>query len=203
MAYLVIYTPNSSAQKMKLEGTTVVGRSMDCDFWIDDQKLSRKHCRIEHRREQWVLSDLDSMNGTFLHRSRLHDEHVLSDGDIFEIGHVKIVFREGEFVAYRPTDPIEAATMGHNKAIRPSHLSDLENTTIMGQRLPQVRVMPPDAPKDDTKKTTPMGLPFKRPPARPIVKHEPDDPDRTAKPSTVRDQSSRWLDAIVSRLRRR
>jgi FHA domain len=191
MAYLILYTADAPAQKMKLTGPTIVGRAMGSDLWIDDQKLSRQHCRIEPLGKRWVLIDMNSTNGTFIHRKSI-SEHVLVEGDTVEVGNAKIVFREGDFVDRRPVDPIEAASIAPRKASHGSPASDLENTTVVGQRLPQVRVTVAEEIKH---KRRDVALPFKRPPAKPIVK------DEEGNPTAPTEQSSRWLNALVSRLR--
>ena len=42
----------------------VIGRDMDCDVQVDDPKISRLHCLIERKGEDYVAVDLDSHNGT-------------------------------------------------------------------------------------------------------------------------------------------
>jgi predicted component of type VI protein secretion system len=194
MAYLIVYTANAPAQKVKLEGPAVVGRALGSEVWLDDQNLSRQHCRIEPSKKGWVLIDLDSTNGTFVHRHRIK-KHRLVEGDSFDVGKARIVFREGEFVGHRPIDPFEAASMGPRKGIKRTN-PDLENTTIVGQRLPQVKV----TVAEDVKRKRPkqhVPLAFKRPPARPIVKQ--DEAIGTSGPAV---ESSRWFDSLTSRFRR-
>src|SRR3954454_18824134 len=112
MAYLVLNTPTSEPQRIKLTGDNVlVGRAIGCDLWIDDIKLSRQHCRIEHDGEEWLLIDLNSTNGTLVNGQWIN-EVVLHEGDLFEAGRATIEFHEGEFIEHRPADPIEAALMG-------------------------------------------------------------------------------------------
>jgi pSer/pThr/pTyr-binding forkhead associated (FHA) protein len=191
MAYLIIYTADAPAQKMKLTGPTVVGRAMGSDLWIDDHRLSRQHCKLEPHGKRWVLRDLNSTNGTFIHRKAI-EEHILAEGDSFQVGKARIVFREGDFVEHRPLDPFDAASRGPGKAASRSSTSDLENTTVVGQRLPQVRV----TVSDEVKRNKPeVALPFRRPAPKPIVKNE------SGKLNGAEEQSSRWLNALVSRFR--
>lgn len=199
MAYVVIYTPTSPAQKMKLQGPTVVGRALGCGLWIADRKLSRQHCRIEPRGQQWFIVDLNSSNGTRLQGHRIR-ERALVEGDTIEVGNARIVFREGDYVVRRPLDPIEATSMGSGKLARDVPGDDLENSTLVGQKLAAKVVLPPGVaemtPVDQ--KGPAMSLPFNRPPAQPIVKDESEQPPL---PSDI-SSSSRWFKAIVSRLRR-
>ncbi len=60
-----------------------IGRE-DCDVnFFHDRFISRYHCRIEDRDDGFVLTDLDSRNGTYV---RLTAERALSDGDYIFIG---------------------------------------------------------------------------------------------------------------------
>jgi predicted component of type VI protein secretion system len=195
MAYLIIYTADAPAQKMRLTGPAVVGRAMGSDLWLDDRKLSREHCRIEPRGKGWVLIDMNSTNGTFVHRKRIK-KHALVEGDTFEVGKASVVFREGDFVDHRPADPIEAASMGPRKSTQRKQHADPGNTTVVGQRLPQVRVTVADELKPK-RRPGEVALPFRRPPAKPMVK------DSSPTSEGPAEQSSRWFNTLTSRLRGR
>ena len=65
-------------------GTTTLGRDPACEVALSEPAISRQHCRIERRGDQWILKNL-SDNGTRLNR-KLVDEAVLSDGDDIRIG---------------------------------------------------------------------------------------------------------------------
>jgi pSer/pThr/pTyr-binding forkhead associated (FHA) protein len=62
-----------------------IGRSEEANLPIRDTKISRIHCRIEQREGRWVVTDLDSRNGTWV-GSRRVKEHPLADGDTFLLG---------------------------------------------------------------------------------------------------------------------
>lgn len=64
----------------------VFGRDPECSHPLDDPAVSRHHCRIEPDGEGFRLVDLDSRNGTFLNRVRLHGVAVLKDGDLIKVG---------------------------------------------------------------------------------------------------------------------
>jgi len=70
---------------------TTIGRSPDCDIFLDDVTVSRKHAVIEKSEGVHVLADLESLNGTFLNRSRI-ERALLSDGDELQIGKYKLSF---------------------------------------------------------------------------------------------------------------
>jgi diguanylate cyclase (GGDEF)-like protein len=71
--------------------TVVLGRSEDCDLIIDDNRVSRHHARIEPHEGGFLLTDLDSTNGTLLNGERVHSAR-LQDGDNVCLGEVVLRF---------------------------------------------------------------------------------------------------------------
>ena len=82
-------------------GTTTIGRDPACEVALSESAISRQHCRIERRGDQWVLKNL-SDNGTRLNRKFI-DEAVLSDGDDIRIGAKTRLRFVVETVAVSPT----------------------------------------------------------------------------------------------------
>ena len=70
---------------------TTVGRSPECDIFLDDVTVSRRHARVSRRAEALEIEDLGSLNGTFLNRRRIETSR-LSDGDEIQIGKYKLTF---------------------------------------------------------------------------------------------------------------
>ena len=71
---------------------TTIGRSPECDIFLDDVTVSRKHAVIVKGRGDLVLEDLESLNGTFVNRKRIERRASLSDGDELQIGKYKLSF---------------------------------------------------------------------------------------------------------------
>ncbi len=70
---------------------TTVGRSPDCDIFLDDVTVSRRHAVITEEGGRFVIEDLGSLNGTFLNRHRI-ERTPLSDDDEVQIGKYRLVF---------------------------------------------------------------------------------------------------------------
>jgi pSer/pThr/pTyr-binding forkhead associated (FHA) protein len=70
---------------------TTIGRSPDCDIFLDDVTVSRRHGVIKRKSNQLEIEDLGSLNGTFLNRRRI-ESGALSDGDELQIGKYKLTF---------------------------------------------------------------------------------------------------------------
>lgn len=67
----------------------ILGRSPDCDLVVNDNSVSRKHCRISLRHDEPWVSDMESRNGTYLNGIKLDDERPLRDGDVIKLGRVE------------------------------------------------------------------------------------------------------------------
>jgi pSer/pThr/pTyr-binding forkhead associated (FHA) protein len=70
---------------------TSVGRSPDCDVFLDDVTVSRRHALVVRRNGQYFIEDKGSLNGTFLNRRRI-ESGPLEDGDELQIGKYKLTF---------------------------------------------------------------------------------------------------------------
>jgi pSer/pThr/pTyr-binding forkhead associated (FHA) protein len=70
---------------------TTIGRSPDCEIFLDDVTVSRKHAVLTRGDDGLQIEDLGSLNGTFLNRKRI-DNGVLSDGDELQIGKYRLTF---------------------------------------------------------------------------------------------------------------
>ena len=81
-----------SGEVFPLQGeSTTVGRSPDCDIFLDDVTVSRRHSVITASGDGFVIEDLGSLNGTFLNRHRI-EQASLTDDDEVQIGKYRFVF---------------------------------------------------------------------------------------------------------------
>jgi len=70
-----------------------IGRSPDSDIFLDDVTVSRRHAELQRRPDGFAITDLGSLNGTFVNRRRV-DRKVLEDGDEVQIGKYKLTYLE-------------------------------------------------------------------------------------------------------------
>jgi pSer/pThr/pTyr-binding forkhead associated (FHA) protein len=73
---------------------TTIGRSPDCDIFLDDVTVSRTHAVLLKQAGTFVIEDQGSLNGTFVNRRRI-DSSSLADGDEVQIGKYRLTFLQG------------------------------------------------------------------------------------------------------------
>jgi two-component system cell cycle response regulator len=71
--------------------TVRIGRAQDCEVWLSDDGVSRKHATIQQDAGSYVIEDTQSANGTFVAGQKV-DRAVLRDGDLIQFG-PQAVFR--------------------------------------------------------------------------------------------------------------
>jgi hypothetical protein len=71
---------------------TTIGRSPDCDIFLDDVTVSRKHAVLVARNGEFLIEDQGSLNGTFVNRKRIESATRLESGDEVQIGKYRLSF---------------------------------------------------------------------------------------------------------------
>jgi pSer/pThr/pTyr-binding forkhead associated (FHA) protein len=70
-----------------LSGTkNIIGREMDNDVIVDDEKISRKHAIIYEDEGEYWIEDLNSKNGVFLNGKQITGRERLIDGYLLKLG---------------------------------------------------------------------------------------------------------------------
>jgi hypothetical protein len=81
-----------AGEQFPLERTqTTIGRTPDCDIFLDDVTVSRRHAIVAKGARTFTLEDLGSLNGTFLNRHRV-EQADLENGDEVQIGKYRLIF---------------------------------------------------------------------------------------------------------------
>jgi len=93
--FVVIYGQELGKKYRLGRESIIIGRSSKSGIRIDEESVSRNHCRVKRTGEQAVtIRDLGSTNGTYVN-DRLNDEVVLRDGDLVKVGRTIFKFLSG------------------------------------------------------------------------------------------------------------
>lgn len=68
-----------------------VGRARDNDIVLENLSVSRNHCRIRRQDGKFILTDLNSANGTLVNSVRITKTE-LAEGDIVQVGKHLLIF---------------------------------------------------------------------------------------------------------------
>jgi adenylate cyclase len=85
MARLLLSTPDGQ-QVVDLAVHNTLGRHPTNSIQLLDKIVSKEHCVIERRGNQFVLRDLGSLNGTYVNGERVNGERALRHGDEIALG---------------------------------------------------------------------------------------------------------------------
>ena len=70
---------------------TLIGRAPECDVFLDDVTVSRRHAELLQEGDRFTIRDLGSLNGTFVNRKRVESAE-LHDDDEVQIGKYRMTF---------------------------------------------------------------------------------------------------------------
>ncbi|HZO49163.1 MAG TPA: FHA domain-containing protein [Gaiellaceae bacterium] len=70
---------------------TLIGRTPECDIFLDDVTVSRRHAELLREGDRFTIRDLGSLNGTFVNRRRVESAE-LHDDDEVQIGKYRLTF---------------------------------------------------------------------------------------------------------------
>src|ERR687889_2856929 len=94
-ALLVVQRGPSAGSRFLLDTDVVTaGRHPDSEIFLDDVTVSRRHAEFHRSGETFTVSDVGSLNGTYVNRDRI-DRVQLKDGDEVQIGKYRLVFFSG------------------------------------------------------------------------------------------------------------
>ena len=91
-ALLVVQRGPSAGSRFLLDTDVVkAGRHPDSDIFLDDVTVSRRHAEFRRTPEGFVVTDVGSLNGTYVNRDRI-DEVLLKGGDEVQVGKYRLVY---------------------------------------------------------------------------------------------------------------
>jgi len=95
-----------------------IGRDASCDLAIPDMTVSRRHAQLERTKDGWLITDLESTNGTRVNGWRVRGKVPVRAGDVVSFGNLETVFLRGDDpVPLQGGDP--SAPSGHGGGLTP------------------------------------------------------------------------------------
>ncbi len=92
---LVQRGPDAGARFLLDSETVSVGRHPDSDIFLDDISVSRRHATFTRSGPGYVITDLGSLNGSYINRDRIDSEVALAGGDEVQIGKYRLIYFAG------------------------------------------------------------------------------------------------------------
>lgn len=91
-ALLIVRGGPSAGTSFNLEKMkTSIGRHPSSDIFLDDVTVSRRHGQLVQEGDDFVISDVGSLNGTYVNQTRC-DFSVLKSGDEIQIGKYRLLY---------------------------------------------------------------------------------------------------------------
>ena len=83
--------PNAGSRFLLDQPVTSAGRGPDCDIFLDDVTVSRRHAEFRRQSPEVRVVDLGSLNGTYVNAKPVQSA-LLANGDEIAIGKFRLVF---------------------------------------------------------------------------------------------------------------
>jgi hypothetical protein len=83
--------PNAGSRFLLDKDVTTAGRHPESDIFLDDVTVSRRHAEFHREGNGFSVSDVGSLNGTYLNRERI-ETAPLAGGDEVQIGKFRLVY---------------------------------------------------------------------------------------------------------------
>ena len=112
--YLVVVSAAGRGRRIEIgDKSLVLGRSQPADVVVEDQLVSRNHCRVSLAMGELFVTDMGSSNGTFVAGRKITGPTFLAPGDRVAIGSCML---EHEWRSRREVDAASAADTDLEKA---------------------------------------------------------------------------------------
>jgi pSer/pThr/pTyr-binding forkhead associated (FHA) protein len=91
-ALLIVHRgPGVGSRYLLDQSQTIAGRHPDADIFLDDVTVSRRHASFDRAGNIFTVSDLGSMNGTYVDSQRVDKQRLINGMEIM-IGKFRLTF---------------------------------------------------------------------------------------------------------------
>jgi len=92
---ILIVEGREIGKDVTFDDNLIIGRGEECDFHVNDKSVSRKHAKISRTKDNIIILDLQSRNGTYVNGVSIdNNEFILKSGDRIAIGEEVLEFRD-------------------------------------------------------------------------------------------------------------
>lgn len=134
MAHLEILAGPNGCRQVPLDDEVILGRSRDNRVCLTDAYVSRRHARVSRQGTDYVIEDLHSTNGIFLHGSRLSPgkPYRLENGDEIRICNTRLFFHADQPTPQhpQPDDPKQQPVAKVETPVAVTVQSDVEPAAL-------------------------------------------------------------------------
>jgi len=93
LANMLVRSGTLKGQRIQLRTPVInIGRADYNDVVLPDESVSTSHAKLQRREGVWILTDIESTNGTFVDGERVQGDAPLAPGAMVRFGDVQLVF---------------------------------------------------------------------------------------------------------------
>ncbi len=92
---LVQQGPEAGSRFLLDQDEVLAGRHPECDIFLDDISVSRRHASFTRTAGGFAVTDLGSLNGTYVNRDRIDGQITLTGGDEVRLGKYRLIYFNG------------------------------------------------------------------------------------------------------------
>ena len=89
----VVRGPQTGPTYQLDDQTLSIGRSPQCDLFLNDMTVSREHATVEPVDGGYIIRDANSFNGVWVNNDSVEERRLVS-GDVVQIGAFCLVYKE-------------------------------------------------------------------------------------------------------------
>ena len=133
-AYLVIQEGPQAGKRLEIwKDCTYIGRSRDCDIFLEDLAVHRKQATIHFTSRGYVLRDANGNGDSFVNEQPTK-ECLLKEGDVLRFGHTRMIFfgHEGTRPFPLPSSRGRESLLGKKLEPNASAIARLDLSNIHG-----------------------------------------------------------------------
>ena len=124
-SFLVVLDSGEQKLVSSEKNTLRIGRLAECEIFLDEAVVSRKHAEIYFDDSNFYVQDSGSRNGTLVNANYISQPTALSPGDVIGVGSAKIIYEQAESMSFAPEQDLSRQTIIMSRSAQLSPTEDL------------------------------------------------------------------------------